>query len=175
MDKKLLENLLQNVENKEDIINQIYAEYGKEVNKLRADNEALKSDKLTLENEKSELNKKLEGFKDYETLKETNAQLNKQIADTKLAQEKAVKDSALNDLLKASNVKDARAIKGFIDESKLQWDDEKKSWSGLSEQLETLKKEQSYLFQEPEAQHQNVGSSDGVGNVDAETLALRNL
>lgn len=34
MDKKLLENLLQNVENKDDIINQIYVEYGKEVNKL---------------------------------------------------------------------------------------------------------------------------------------------
>lgn len=42
MDKKLLENLLQNVENKDDIINQIYVEYRKEVNKLKSDLETLK-------------------------------------------------------------------------------------------------------------------------------------
>ena len=47
MDKKLLENLLQNVENKDDIINQIYVEYGKEVNKLKSDLEALKSEKCS--------------------------------------------------------------------------------------------------------------------------------
>jgi len=48
MDKKLLERLLQNVENKDDIINQIYSEYGKEVNKLKTDFEAVKAKKLEL-------------------------------------------------------------------------------------------------------------------------------
>ena len=175
MDKKLLENLLQNVEGKDDIINQIYAEYGKEVNKLKADNEALKSDKLTLESEKSELSKQLDGYKDYNTLKETNEKLSKQIEDTKLAQEKTIKDNAMNEILKSSNVKDARAIKGFLDESKLTWDDEKKTWSGLSEQLESIKSEQSYLFQESKPAHENVDGTDGVENVDAQTLALRRL
>ena len=122
MDKKLLENLLQNVENKDDIINQIYVEYGKEVNKLKSDLETLKSEKL-------DLTSKLDGFKDYESLKETNAKLTKEIEDNKLAQEKTIKDNALNEALKTSNVKDARAIKGFLDESKLTWDNEKKSWT----------------------------------------------
>lgn len=112
MDKKLLEGLLQNVENKDDIINQIYSEYGKEVNKLKADFEVVKAEKL-------ELSQKLDGYKDYDALKEANAQLTKQIEETKLAQEKQVKDNALNELIKSSNVKDARAIKGFIDETKL--------------------------------------------------------
>ena len=168
MDKKLLENLLQNVENKDDIINQIYAEYGKEVNKLKSDLETLKSEKL-------DLTSKLDGFKDYESLKETNAKLTKEIEDNKLAQEKRIKDNALNEALKTSNVKDARAIKGFLDESKLTWDNEKKSWGGLTEQLETIKKEQAYLFNEPQGHHQDVNPTDGTSNISAETLALRNL
>lgn len=168
MDKKLLENLLQNVENKDDIINQIYVEYGKEVNKLKSDLETLKSEKL-------DLTSKLDGFKDYESLKETNAKLTKEIEDNKLAQEKTIKDNALNEVLKTSNVKDARAIKGFLDESKLTWDNEKKSWSGLAEQLETIKKEQAYLFNEPQGQHQDVNPTDGTSNISAEILALRNL
>ncbi len=167
MDKKLLENLLQNVENKDDIINQIYSEYGKEVNKLKADFEALKAEKL-------ELSQKLDGFKDYESLKETNAQLTKQIEETKLAQEKQLKDNALNELIKSSNVKDARAIKGFIDESKLTWDEENKSWQGLSEQLDTIKKEQAYLFNDS-VNHKNVNPTDSDSSVSAETLALRQL
>ncbi len=167
MDKKLLENLLQNVENKDDIINQIYSEYGKEVNKLKADFEALKAEKL-------ELSQKLDGFKDYESLKETNAQLTKQIEETKLAQEKQLKDNALNELIKSSNVKDVRAIKGFIDESKLTWDEENKSWQGLSEQLDTIKKEQAYLFNDS-VNHKNVNPTDSDSSVSAETLALRQL
>lgn len=104
MDKKLLENLLQNVENKDDIINQIYVEYGKEVNKLKSDLEALKSEKL-------DLTLKLDGFKDYELLKETNAKLTKEIEDNKLAQEKTIKDNALNEVLKTSNVKMLELLK----------------------------------------------------------------
>lgn len=90
-------------------------------------------------------------LQDYETLKETNAKLTKQIEDSKLAEQKKIKDNALTEALKASNVKDARAIKGFIDESKLTWEDKTNSWSGLSEQLEAIKKEQSYLFNETKA------------------------
>lgn len=168
MDKKLLENLLQNVEGKDDIINQIYSEYGKEVNKLKADLETLKGEKL-------ELSQKLDGFKDYESIKETNAKLTKEIEDNKLAQENQLKENALNEILKTSNVKDARAIKGFIDEAKLTWDNEKKSWSGLTEQLDTIKKEQAYLFNEEQGQHQNVNPQDGASGISAETLALRNL
>lgn len=167
MDKKLLEGLLQNVENKDDIINQIYSEHGKEVNKLKADFEAVKAEKL-------ELSQKLDGYKDYDALKEANAQLTKQIEETKLAQEKQVKDNALNELIKSSNVKDARAIKGFIDETKLTWNEESKSWQGLSEQLDVIKKEQAYLFNDT-SNHKNVNPTDSDSNVSAETLALRNL
>lgn len=62
-----------------------------------------------------------------------------------------------------------------MDESKLTWDNDKKSWSGLAEQLETIKKEQAYLFNEAEGGHQDVSPKDSASNVSAETLALRNL
>jgi len=40
--------------------------------------------------------------------------LTKQIEETKLAQEKQVKDNTLNEHIKSSNVKDARAIKEAV-------------------------------------------------------------
>lgn len=67
-----LEAKLQGVENKDDIINYVMAEYGKSVNELKAENEALKS--KNFDGEKA-FNEYKESVKDYDEVKKLNEEL----------------------------------------------------------------------------------------------------
>ena len=79
-----LESLLQGVENKEDIINKIMAEHGKSINELKAENETLKGQVLDKTNEYNAL---VEKTKDYDSMKQSNEELNNTINSFKAKEE----------------------------------------------------------------------------------------
>lgn len=93
--RSFLETLLQGLENKDDIINQIMSEHGKSINELKAENETLKGQVLDKTKEYSEL---LEKTKDYDTMKQSNEELNNQINAYKSEKENQQYFSVLKEL-----------------------------------------------------------------------------
>lgn len=93
--RSFLETLLQGVENKDDIINQIMSEHGKSVNELKAENETLKGQFLDKTKEYNELAEKT---KDYDTMKQSNEDLNNQITAYKSKEENQQYFSVLKEL-----------------------------------------------------------------------------
>lgn len=90
-----LDKLLQGVENKDDIINTIMAEHGKSINELKAENETLKGQILDKTNEYNNL---VEKTKDYDTMKQSNEDLNNQITALKSKEENQKYYSVLKEL-----------------------------------------------------------------------------
>lgn len=88
--------------------------------------------------------KKLAG--DNEELKTKLAEM--QETNKKAAEElvKAKRDYAIDLELMKARPKNLKALKALIDDSKIEWKDDK--LSGLEEQLEALKKSDSYLFED---------------------------
>ena len=97
-----LESLLQGVENKDDIINKIMAEHGKSINELKAENETLKAENETLKGQvldkTNEYNALVEKTKDYDSMKQSNEELNKTISSFKAKEENQKYYSVLKEL-----------------------------------------------------------------------------
>jgi coenzyme F420-reducing hydrogenase alpha subunit len=79
-----LEKLLQGVENKDDIINQIMSLHGNTINALKAENEELKTQVLDKTKEYNEL---VEKTKDYDAVKQQNEELTSEINGYKASKE----------------------------------------------------------------------------------------
>lgn len=86
---------LQGVENAEDIINYIMSEHGKAINELKAENETLKGQVLDKTNEYNAL---VEKTKDYDTMKQSNEELNNTINSYKAKEENQQYFSVLKEL-----------------------------------------------------------------------------
>lgn len=93
--RSTLETLLQGVENKDDIINQIMSEHGKSINELKSEVETLKGQILDKTKEYNEL---VEKTKDYDTMKQSNEDLNNQITAYKSKEENQQYFSVLKEL-----------------------------------------------------------------------------
>lgn len=98
----------------------------------------------TLEEELKEKNEKLDNLKDLEAEKEN---LTNEIETIKKEAESKEFNLALDSALKEANAKNSKLIKALLDNEKLTLKDGK--LEGITEQLETIKKENDFLFDKP--------------------------
>lgn len=125
----------------DDIVNYIMDENGKDINtakanvdddfaKLKAENEALTKDK-------NELTTKLDGYKDYDSLKQFKAEY-----EAKTQKQQRV------DFLKSVGCKHPDLFENQIDWSKASYDNEKKVFTGLDDTLKGLKANYKDMFED---------------------------
>lgn len=161
-------------------IDYVFEEHGKEVNKLKKDNEKLTGQLSDVQAELAKFDgvdvEEMQGkIKDLETTIDTNKQ----------EYEKEIADRDFNDLLaskaKSFGAKDVRAITPFLDVDKLK--ESKNQDKDLDDAFESVKKDNAYLFEtdEPTPPPRAVSSTPGSGNEthddkkDEANQAIRNM
>lgn len=152
----------------EDIEKQVSEEIGKSFvakSDFNLKNEALKA----AEKQLSETEQKLESLKksggDVESLKQQIDDLQKSNNDAKIAHEKEISDLkfsyALDAALSGAKVRDAISVKAHLNTEKLKLNEDG-TIAGLSEQLEKLKTEADYLFEETKPTPHFADATPGV-------------
>ena len=137
-------------------VDYVMAQNGADVNALKSELETLKGKYADDTKAKDEVIKgyedKLKGFSDYDDLKKFKA-------DTEANAEK----SKRIEFLKSKGCKHPDLMMGRIDFSKASYDEEKKTFTGLDEEIKNLKTSYADLFEDkqpqkvdPNAQHNNV-------------------
>lgn len=105
-------------------------------------------------------------FKDNEELQNKIAELEKSNTDREEAYNKKIKELAFNSAfeteLKGLKAKDSNLIKSLLDQSKITIDGDKVT--GLSEQIQAIKKERDYLFEAEVGGTGSFGTGGGKGN-----------
>lgn len=129
----------------------IMAEYGKNIASIKNNNDTLKQ-------ENADLKKKVEEMPDVDQIKKEQFDLGKAEGTKELEDYK--KSVALRKALKDTKVKDVDLLSAKISLDKLKYEEKNGDYeiSGLSEQVEEIKKTHGYLFEEeekPENSEQN--------------------
>ena len=157
----------------QETINKIMAENGKDINDLRNQIASLNTEKASLETQVSEANKTIENFKsvNVDEIKnkatEWEAKYNEYVANSQKELHKVKFDYALDNALKSAKVKNPKTVMPLIDTNKISLNDDG-TLIGLSEQLETIKTENSYLFDDGKGVPKIVGKADGKSTNDTE-------
>lgn len=127
-------------DNMSDLLDYVMAQNGADIQGLKNENASLKAsydeNLKKLQDENKGFKTQLDGYKDYEDLKKFKA-------DTI---EKA-ETNKRNDFLKAQGCKHPDLIAGKIDFSKATWDEDKKTYTGLDEDIKSLKGSYADLFE----------------------------
>ena len=135
-------------DNVSEVLDYIMAQNGADIQSLKNENASLKSsydeNLKKLEDENKGFKTQLESYKDYEDLKKFKS-------DTL---EKA-ETNKRNDFLKAQGCKHPDLIAGKIDFSKATYDEEKKTYIGLDEDIKSLKESYIDLFDSKDPQQIN--------------------
>ena len=160
-----------------DLVDQIMAENGKDIAAEQAKTAAKDTELTTAKNTIKDLEtaaKKFEGT-DPEQLKKDLADLQKKY-DTDLAENK--RNSALELALVQAKVRDVKAAKALLNLEEIKLDGEK--LLGLDSQMEGLKKEKAWLFEEvqqkqepPKGPTVKTGATHGDGASGQETFSLK--
>lgn len=123
-----------------DLLDYVMAQNGADIQSLKTEKESLKAsydeNLKKLQDENKGFKAQLDGYKDYEELKKFKT-------DTI---EKA-ETNKRNDFLKAQGCKHPDLIAGKIDFSKATWDEDKKTYTGLDEDIKSLKGSYADLFE----------------------------
>ena len=144
-------NFLNDLGLEKEIVDKIFAEYGKELNPLKQENEKYKQE---LENTKQELDKANEVLKGFDGVNVSD--LNKQIeeyknsiktmrADNEAKIKAMIIDNAINSKFNAVPEKYRNLLKKQVDKSKIVVDKDN-NLTGLEEQFNTLKEQYNDLF-----------------------------
>lgn len=108
----------------------------------------VKAQLVERDNQLKELSKLAKGNEELQNkikeLEEANAKINQEYQDKLLARER---DYNLEIALRDAKARNPKALKALIDNEKLVYKDGK--FEGLNEQLESIKKSDAYLFDEP--------------------------
>ena len=140
-------------------IEKIMAENGKDIEGLKSEQSASKNTLVHLQQQIKERDKQLE------TLKKTSGdkeELKKQISDLQTANKtakaeyeahlkKVVLDSKIETALLGAKAKNTKAARALLDESKISLDGD--NLLGMNEQIEAIKKENAYLFDDGKPQN----------------------
>ena len=131
-----------------ELLDYVMAQNGADIQSLKTEKESLKAsydeNLKKLQDENKGFKTQLDGYKDYEDLKKFKA-------DTI---EKA-ETNKRNDFLKAQGCKHPDLIAGKIDFSKGTWDEDKKTYTGLDEDIKSLKGTYADLFETKGTQQPN--------------------
>lgn len=150
-----------------DTIDKIMSENGKDINAEK--NKFVDYD--TLKNQLSEANKKIEEFGklDYDGVKamadKYKADFEQSQAESKRQLEELRFSHALENALTGAKARNVKAVKALLETDKIKLCKDG-TVSGLTEQLETIKKDNSYLFEEEkqEPMPSFLGGSGGPGS-----------
>lgn len=153
-------------------INFVMEENGKDIKTLQDENATLKSEKSQLENDKKVLEKE-KGDKEKALADLQKSTITKEEYDNKIKEiegnaKKEHEEYVLNQLLdqamedaKVLKNENARAsIKGLLDMEKVTISKDQKSLIGVKEQLEAMKKTDSYFFESTVKGHSPAGGKD---------------
>lgn len=138
----------------DEAIDKVMAEYGKNVNQLKAENEDLREKSKGIDDlEKAKKGLEAELKKANDDLKASGDKLK----ETESGFVKYKNDVRLDKALKGAGFKSSDIAKKLIDLDKLKFDDEDKI-GGLDEAIEALKKSNAYLFESDESKNVDEGS-----------------
>jgi len=141
----------------EDIAQQIIVLHGKDIERLKADLEAKTAEVEQLNAQLTEAGKTIEGFKelDIEGIKAAAEEWKSKAEKAQTEAEQKVQalkfEHALKDALAAAKAKNIKAVKALLDLSSVKFSEDGEQLEGLEEQLATIKKEDSYLFEDSES------------------------
>lgn len=152
MERKFLEGLeLEGgIKLSKEVIDKIMDENGKDINKAKGDLDEVQGELKKSKETIKERDKQLEGLKDIdvEKLNDTIETLKKENKEATKKHEQELKDIKLTNAIKlaiAGKVFDEDMAAGLFDKTKLVLTDDGKV-AGLNEQLESIKKDKSFLF-----------------------------
>lgn len=153
-------------DNMSELLDYVMAQNGADIQSLKTEKESLKAsydeNLKKLQDENKGFKTQLESYKDYEDLKKfktdtlEKAEINKR-----------------NDFLKAQGCKHPDLIAGKIDFSKATYDEEKKTYVGLDEDIKSLKESYTDLFdsKDPQQINPNVQPNSVNGEITDRYLA----
>lgn len=143
---------LEKLELSKEVIDQVMAMNGKDIEATKAKITAIEQERDTLKNQLTEANQQIESFKamDIEAIKksadEYKAKFEQAEADAKAQMNQLKFDHALDGALTEAKAKNAKAVKALLNIEGLKLTDEG-AIVGLKEQLEKIKSENDYLFE----------------------------
>lgn len=151
----------------DDTADQIMHQYNQDI---RSYKDKLNENKTTIDSLNDQVSQRDTQLKDLGSQAEDNAKLKEQVEmyKTKNSQlskewqdklEAQSKNFAISNSLRDAGAKNAKAVSALLDLDKVSFDDKGKL-SGLDDQLEALKKSDSYLFNSNETKEPN--SQDGI-------------
>jgi hypothetical protein len=143
----------------------------------REKSKALQDQLTERDNQLIELQKQVKGNADFELkLKELQETNTKATADYEIQIKELSQNYAFKEALNGYKPKNSKALEALVDKSKLVFKDESGQIKvdGLDEQVEALKKSDSYLFGETESgtKAPNVNPTDIFGNTNNTGLAF---
>jgi len=162
LDDKVIEQIMS--KNGADIEN-VKKSFG-DVDSIKQENESYKAQIAERDKDIKSLSKQVKDNDDLSSqlsdlqdkYKTDTTNLNNQLSQTKL-------NGALNETLAAAKVRNPKAIKGLLNMDDIKLND-KDELIGVNDQLEALKKSDSYLFDEGQKQSYNPGGGDGSNDKD---------
>ena len=123
-----------------DLLDYVMAQNGADIQSLKTEKESLKAsydeNLKKLQDENKGFKAQLDGYKDYEDLKKFKTE----------TIEKAEADKKIN-FLKAQGCKHPDLVMGKLDFSKATYDEDKKTYTGLDEDIKSLKGSYADLFE----------------------------
>ena len=143
---------LEKLELSKDVIDQVMAMNGKDIEAAKAKITTIEQERDTLKNQLTEANQQIESFKamDIEAIKksadEYKTKFEQAEADAKAKMNQLKFDHALDGALTEAKAKNAKAVKALLNVEGLKLTDEG-AIVGLKEQLEKIKSENDYLFE----------------------------
>lgn len=177
MKTEFLNELLKDVEGREDIIKKIMAENGKDIEAAKGELAKAEADRDKYKGQLDEATESLEKFKDVKP-EELSAEIEKlqqtiKDKDTEYAQKIADMEfnSAIEKAITEAGAKNTKAVKALLDIEALKGSKNQKD--DIASALETVKKDNEYMFGSNEPINNSVGSTKGGGGADAKTAALR--
>lgn len=177
MKTEFLNELLKDVEGREDIIKKIMAENGKDIEAAKGELAKAEADRDKYKEQLDEATESLEKFKGVKP-EELTAEIEKlqqtiKDKDTEYAQKIADMEfnSAIEKAITEAGAKNTKAVKALLDIEALKGSKNQKD--DIASALETVKKDNEYMFGSNEPINNSVGSTKGGGGADAKTAALR--
>lgn len=134
-----------------DTIDKIMAENGKDIEVEKAKTTAMTAARDTLQGNLDEANKTIESYKDMdiEAIKKSAADWEEKAKKANADLEAARKDAALDKALSGAGSIDTDLLKKVLDHEAIIYKDDK--ITGLTEQIDQLKKDKPYLFKAAES------------------------
>lgn len=174
MNRKFLENLFSSIEDedtKKNYVNAIMQEHGKDIEKKNTEIGTLKNDINVKQGVIDSLNTKVSDYEkqDIEAIKKEQYNLGK--ADGTKEVETFKKNSALEKALAKSKAKDSNLLAKLIDNEKLSFEEKDGVYTitGLDEQINSIKEDHAYLFEEKDdGQNVDLGGNHNGGNGDVD-------